>query len=187
MSKPEPIVSGSNRQIQSYIKERFERNEKALALKPSMGLGTSTSKTRITKGLACHTQEGEWEFVTDVPSEIGGSDTGPTPGVLGRAALGSYLAMGYMMWASKLGVPVDNIEIEIEADGDWGGAFGTSDSPAGYSEIRYLVRVESNAPEADIIKALDLGGEHDTYLDNFARAIPCVRSVEIIAPGETTS
>lgn len=63
--------------------------------------------------------------------------------------------------------------------------FATSNSPAGYTEIRYLVRVESDAPKADIIKVLDIGGEHDAYLDNFSRVIPCVRSVEIISSGKS--
>jgi len=171
-----------DRHNQIDIKAKFERNEKALKLKPALGFSTMVSKSRITKGLACHSKEGDWEFVTDLPTQVGGSETGPTPGVLGRAALGSCLAMGYMLWASKLEVPINNIEIEIEVDADDGGMFATSNSPAGYTEIRYLVRVESVASEADIIKVLDMGGEHDAYLDNFSRAIPCIRSVEIRKP-----
>ena len=186
MSKVETFINNPNREMQSFIKEKFERNEKALKLKPALGISTMVSKSRITKGLACHSKEGDWEFITDVPAQVGGSETGPTPGVLGRAALGSCLAMGYMMWASKLEVPIDNIEIELEVDVDDGGMFASSNSPAGYTEIRYLVRVESDAPRADIIKVLDIGGEHDTYLDNFARAIPCVRSIEIIAPAKSS-
>jgi len=35
----------------------------------------------------------------------------PTPGVLGRAALGSCLAIGYMMYAAKTGVPLAGLEV----------------------------------------------------------------------------
>jgi len=186
MSNKDSSFTENNRHNQNNIKIKFERGEKALTLKPSLGLDTLVSTTKVTKGLACHTQEGDWGIVTDMPEEIGGTDTGPTPGMLGRAALGSCLAGGFMLWASKLEVPIENLEVEVQADSDDGGVLGIEGSPAGYSEIRYLLRIESDATEAEIQKVLDKVNKHDPYLDNFARAIPCVRSVEIIAPEKSS-
>lgn len=42
----------------------------------------------------------------DMPSEMGGENSQPTPGVFGRAALGSCLAIGYKLHASKMGMPI---------------------------------------------------------------------------------
>ena len=165
---------------QSEIKFSFERVAEHLALNPERGCNTLVSTTRIIDGLACRTEEGEWTLSADLPSKAGGSNTGPTPGVLGRAALGSCLAIGYMLWASKLGVPIDSLEVEIQADSDDGALFGTSEAPPGYSEVRYYVRVQSSASEEEIFKVLDAGDKHDPYLDIFSRAIPCKRQVEIV-------
>ncbi|MFV2031821.1 MAG: OsmC family protein [Gammaproteobacteria bacterium] len=168
--------------IQSKIKTKFERSVEILTQKPDRGISTLVSTTRVIDGLACETTEGDWTLKSDMPAQVGGTETGPTPGVFGRAALGSCLAMGYMLWASKLEVPIDSLEIEVQADSDDGGMFGTSDSPAGYTEVRYIVRVTSSASEEEIYRVLDAGGEHDPYLDIFSRAIPCKRTVEINQP-----
>jgi len=187
MSKIKSSIVENKGHNQANIKDKFERGEKALTLKPALGLATMVSTTTVTNGLACHTQEGDWEIVTDMPEQIGGTNTGPTPGVLGRAALGSCLAGGFMLWASKLDVPIDNLEVEVQADSDDSGMFGINGAPAGYTEMRYLMRIQSDASEADIQKVLDKVYKHDTYLDNFERAIPCIGSVEITSPAKASS
>ncbi len=165
---------------QDDIKSKFDRNNKALTLKPSLGLGTGVSKTRIVNGLSCETIEGDWVFKADMPKQAGGYGTASSPGALGRAALGSCLAIGYMMWASKLDVIIDSLEVEIETDYDDGGLFGSSDSYPGYSEIRYLVRIKSPASSKEIEEVLDLGDKHSPFLDVFSRAQSCKRQIEII-------
>jgi len=168
-----------SQRTQAEISQKVNRITKALRLKPAIGLGTGVSIARITDGLSCTIQEGEWELQTDMPEQAGGTGCAPTPGVLGRAALGSCLAIGYMIWASKLNVPVDNLEVEVQADWDDAGTFGTADVPAGYLEVRYCVRVESSASVDDIIRLLDEGDAHSPYLDVFSRSQSCMRQVEL--------
>ncbi|WP_296705857.1 OsmC family protein [Algoriphagus sp.] len=164
---------------QKEIKTKFLRTQKALRLKPTLGLGIGISKTRIISGLSCESREGEYVFHTDMPSQVGGNGTGPTPGVLGRAALGSCLAMGYMMWASRLDVIIDSLEVQVEAHYDDGALFETSDSDPGYSEIQYIVKIKSPASKKDIDHVLNEGDKHSPYLDVFSRAQKCVRKVEL--------
>ena len=162
------------------IKTSIERVKKTLAQRPSFGLGTGISKTTVTKGLTCHVQEGDWKFVSDMTEQVGGNGTGPTPGVFGRAALGSCLAIGYMMRAAELGVSIDSLEVEVQADYDDGALFGTvQDKPPGYLEVRYAVMVDSDAPQEDILKVIDEADKHSPYLDVFSRAQKCIRQVHI--------
>lgn len=165
---------------QEQIKTKFNRVAKALSLKPSLGFGTGVSTTRITDGLACEIREGDWTLRADMPKAAGGMETGPTPGVLGRGALGSCLAIGYMLWASKLDVPIKSLEVEIRADWDDGGTFGVSDVVPGYLDVQYTVRVESDAPEEEVLKAIEAGDEHSPYLDVFSRGQTCHRKLEIL-------
>jgi uncharacterized OsmC-like protein len=165
--------------IQREIKSSFERVAQSLTLNPEKGCKTLVSTTRITEALSCQTEEGEWKMNCDLPANAGGANTGPTPGVIGRAALGSCLAIGYMLWASKLDVPIESLEIEIQAVSDDGVLFGTSDAPAGYSEVRYCIRVQSSATEEELINVFNEGDKHSPYLDIFSRGIPCKRRLEI--------
>ncbi len=164
------------------IKTAISRSIKALMLKPSLGLGTGISKTRITNGLTCEITEGNWKFTADMPESVGGHAAGPTPGVYGRAALGSCLAIGYMMYAAKANIAVEALEVEVQADYDDGALFGTTtDVQPGYLEVRYTITIESDAPEEDILKMIDEADIHSPYLDVFSRSQKCVRQVHIVS------
>jgi uncharacterized OsmC-like protein len=166
------------------LQTAFDRSSTALTLRPSLGRGTGVSRTRIHKGLTCQIEDGPWKLTADMPTSVGGDGSAPTPGVYGRAALGSCLAIGYMLWAAKLGVPITSIEVQIEADYDDGALFGVSDSPPGYLEVRYTVTVETSAPDADVQRVLDEGDAHSPYLDVFRRAQTCRREVRLASSKE---
>ncbi len=167
-------------EAQKNIKTQFERNEKTLTLKPALGIGKKVSITKLVNGLTCEIKEGDWTIKTDMPKQVGGNSSAPTPGTFGRAALGSCLASGYMMWASKLDIPIESLEIRIESDFDDGAMFGTSDALPGYSEVRYDVKIESPLSYSEINDFLDKADKHSPYLDVFSRAQPCIRNVKLI-------
>lgn len=161
----------------------FERNAKALSLKPSIGQGTAVTKVQVREGLTCEVEEGPWRFTVDMGEKSGGNNAGPNPGVLGRAALGSCLAIGYMMWAARSGLPIRSLEVEIQAEYDSRGYHGLGAVVPGYKEIRYLVRVESSAPEADVLRVLDEADAHSDYLAVFARPQKLRRELQLNAGG----
>jgi uncharacterized OsmC-like protein len=157
------------------IRTAVERSAKAVSLRPSVGQGTAVTKVRLRDGLACDIQEGPWTFLAGMTDKYGGTNEGPNPGVLGRAALGSCLALGYAMWAARLGVPIDSLEIEVHADYDVRGELGVADEVRpGYSGIRYVVTVSSPATEADIHRWLDIADRYSSWRDNLANPVPLV-------------
>lgn len=162
------------------IKTAFERNAKALTLRPAIGQGTAVTKVRVREGLTCEIEEGPWTLVADMGEKHGGNNAGPNPGVFGRAAFGSCLVMGYVRWAAKLGVPLSNIEVEVETDYDARGEFGIADVPADYTEIRYTVSIESPAPKEHILRVLDTADAHSSYYDVFRRPQKLRREVKIL-------
>jgi len=163
------------------IKVAVERTTKALSLKPSLGKSTGVSKATIKNGLTCEIQEGNWKFLADMPAQVGGNAQGPTPGVYGRAALGSCLAIGYMMAAAKKNIPINMLEVEVQADYDDGALFGTSDVFPGYSQVKYIINIESDAPEEDVLNMLNEADQHSPYLDVFSRAQDCKREVHVLS------
>lgn len=164
----------------SQIKTAIERSTKALSLKPSLGLGTGISKTKVINGLHCEITEGKWKLEADMPEGVGGNSLAPTPGVYGRAAIGSCLAIGYMMKAAVMQLPINSLEVEVQADYDDGALLGTSNADPGYSEIRYTVNIESDAPEELIFRMIEDADQHSPYLDVFTRAQTCIRKVNIV-------
>jgi uncharacterized OsmC-like protein len=162
------------------IRERLERNAKAASLRPSIGQHTGRTKVRLKPGLSCEVSDGAWTLTTGVGEKSGGSNAGPSPGVLGRGALGSCLALGYAMWAARLGVEIDALEVDVEADYDTRGELGVSDEiPPGYTQVRYTVFVTSQAPEEDVRRVLDIADRYSPYRDVFARAHDVRREVRV--------
>lgn len=167
------------------IRTAVERSVKAVSLRPSVGQGTAVTRVRLREGLACDIQEGPWTLVAGMTEKYGGTNEGPNPGVLGRAALGSCLAIGYAIWAARLGVPVDALEVEVHADYDARGELGVADDvDPGYSAVRYVVTVSSPASPEDVHRWLDTADRYSSWRDNLARALPLVgeRRVTTTAP-----
>src|SRR5687767_10890882 len=138
------------------IRTVLERNVKAVQLRPSVGQKTARTKVRLKPGLECELTEGSWRLTIAMSEKSGGTNAGPNPGVLGRGALGSCLALCYAMWAIRMEVTLDELEVEVEADYDSRGELGVSDDvPPGYRQVRYIVTVASRAPEEDVRRVLD--------------------------------
>jgi uncharacterized OsmC-like protein len=165
------------------IRTALERNARAVELRPSVGQGTAVTKVRLQPGLSCEVEEGPWKFMVGMTDKYGGSNAGPNPGVYGRGAVGSCLAIGYSMWAARLGVPITSLEVEIAADYDVRGELGVSDTVRpGYLAMRYTVTVESSAPTDDITRVLDTADRCSSWRDDIANGVPLTREVRVLVP-----
>ena len=157
------------------VAEMFEED-------PGRGRNTAVSRARIEDGLTCHVEEGRWSLVADMSEKAGGARKGPTPGVLGRAALGSCIAIGFVMEASRAGVPISSVEVEVQTDFDDGALFGVSDAPPGYLEVRYEVSVCGSASEEDLQRVATAADARSPYLDVFGRAQRTRGSLRVVRP-----
>lgn len=124
--------------------------------------GSSTGPVTTTIGLGRHT------VLTDEPASLGGQDGAPNPVEYALAGLLSCQAVTYRVWAVKLGIEVDEIDISIEGDLDVRGFFGLDEQTrAGFGEVRVAVQVSGpETPEryAELQAAVD---EHCPVLDLF--------------------
>jgi uncharacterized OsmC-like protein len=161
------------------MKEAFERTKHALELRPNTGQKTTTCSASITDGYTCLIEEGRWRLVSDLHENVGGSGLGPDPSLLGRAAFASCAAISYVQWAAVLGIKLSEVKVVVETDYDYGGYFGTNDSPAGPIEVRTLVSIESDAPESEIMSLVDKADHHSPLHSLWARPLKLNRKVEI--------
>ncbi len=161
------------------IRTTFERNVKAVKLKPAAGQSLGVSRIRVKDGTTCEIEGSGWKLTADVGKTSGGNNAGPGPGVFERAALGSCLAIGYSTWAAAMRVPINAIEVEVETKFDARGMLGVDESPPGFTSIQYKVHIESRASEAEVQKVIDTADRHSPVLDDFTRAISVERVVEV--------
>jgi uncharacterized OsmC-like protein len=166
------------------IKRTFERNKRALTLKPSMGRGTAKTKAKMVDGLHFEVEDGAWKMEVDMSEKSGGTGLAPDPGVYGRSALASCLGINYALHAAVEGLKISSLEIEVQADYDSNGNYGTLDQPPGYRQVRYVVAIEADASESEILQFVEEADKHCPYLDIFARPIDVQREVRVVASQE---
>ena len=131
------------------------------------------------EGIRVDMRVGSFEFAVDEPTSVGGTGTAPNPVQLSLAALGSCQAITYRYWAEELGLRLDAVTVNLEADFDTGaffgfpGALGTP-APSG---VHCAVTLEGPEPPErykELVAAVD---EHCPVLDLFTRSVPVERDV----------
>jgi uncharacterized OsmC-like protein len=162
------------------IRTALERNVKAVSLRPAVGRGTAVTVARLRDGLTCEISDGPWTLTSGMTAKYGGTDAGPNPGVLGRGALAACLALGYAMWAARLGLAIDDLQVEVQADYDVRGELGIDPSVRpGYLAMRYVVSVASPASEEDVRRLIDTADRHSSWRDDLANPVPLTRELRI--------
>ena len=165
---------------QAPIRSALERNVKVVGARPSVGQGVAVSRASLGPGLSCEVTEGPWRFSVGMTEKYGGVNNGPNPGVYGRGALASCLAIGYSMWAARLGVPLTSLSVEVHASYDVRGELGVDDTVRpGYGEMRCVISIESDAPEADIRRLAETAERHSSWLDDLRHPVPVTSSVQL--------
>lgn len=169
--------------VQQRIREAFLRSARAVALRPSIGQGTAVSRVRLRDGLACDIEEGPWKLSVDMPERMGGAETGPTPGVLGRAALGSCMTICYAQEAALRGIRLNALEVEVQADLDSRPELGVEGAGLGYVQVRCVVTVDADAPESEVMEMLDEADTRSSYLGVFSLPQDVRREVRFTGRG----
>ncbi|WP_214369053.1 OsmC family protein [Pseudonocardia sp. H11422] len=124
-------------------------------------------------GLRAEIRVGRHTVVVDEPPALGGEGAAPNPVETALAALLSCQVVTYRIWSAKLGIPLDDVRIDVEGDLDLRGFFGLDSAiRPGFAEVRVVVTLDGPAtPEQyrELAAAVD---EHCPVLDVFRNATP---------------
>ena len=97
----------------------------------------------------------DFQVLTDSPPDFAGYDLGPNSPELQLGVLGSCLNHSYLIQAAALEVPIDSIEVEVEAVLDPRAlSIGFESTPVYPQNISYVVKIESSASETRIEQLL---------------------------------
>jgi uncharacterized OsmC-like protein len=147
-----------------------------LAEHPEEARYTDSPATAVVEdGLRCRV-EGPHGFAlsTDMPSGVGGTASGPSPGWVARAAQAACDATVVAMRAAELGIALRRLEVVVDGESDDRGLLGMDDSvPAGPLTSRIRVRISAEGVEPGALGELvHWADEHSPVSDAFRRAVP---------------
>ena len=132
------------------------------------------------EGLTCEVPVRHHALTVDEPKSIGGGDLGPNPVEVALAALAGCQAITYRLWAAKLGVRVERIEVDVEGDMDVRGYVGMEDAVRpGPGAVRLRVRLEGPEPPERYRALAEAADAHCPLLDFTANPVPVERVLDL--------
>ncbi len=166
------------------LKDLYERKRRALVRRPSFGRTYAQAHVRLGDSLLCEVEEGAWRTRVDQSSEEGGTGSAPHPGQMMRASIAACLAMGYRLWSARLGVAIEDVEVDVLCESDARGQLGIDGVSVGWQRIVVDVRLGSRAPEADVRRVVETADRLSPLLANLSSGIERVHHLRLVAIGE---
>jgi uncharacterized OsmC-like protein len=104
---------------------------------------------------------------SDYPEIMGGRSDGPTVCEMGMASIGSCVSQTIIAYATMMGVQLDRIRVETEADVDMRGMTGISEKVRpGAQEFRLKFHIESKTASKEQLEQLyELGKRFSPAVD----------------------
>lgn len=172
----------------AQIKDLYDRKAAALARRPALGRSAGQARIRLLDGFTCQTDHGDRSFPVDLGPDDGGDDHAPHPGQLMRASVGACLAMGYRIWAARMDVPLDGVELEVTCEFDARGQLGVDAAVAiGWQTLHIAVTLVSAAPEAELRHLFAHANHLSPMLANLAPHIRQSFALTIVRPRPSTT
>jgi uncharacterized OsmC-like protein len=124
-------------------------------------------------------------FRADWPRAAGGRDSGPTPGELVLAALGSCIASTYASRAATTGIDIDELEVTLEVRVDFRGRFELASVRPGLGGVAVTVSVCSQADDAALEALGDAVRRTSPVFDTLDNPVPVGLSVNRLRNGQS--
>jgi uncharacterized OsmC-like protein len=166
------------------LKDLFERKRRAVLKRPAFARSSGQAHVRLGDDFCCEVEEGPWRTRIDQSVEGGGRGTAPHPAQMMRAALIACLAMGYRMWAARLDVAIDEVEVDVLCETDVRGQMGIADVPIGWQQIAVDVCIASPAPEADVRRVVETADRLSPLYANLSPAIRRTHRLRVYRKGD---
>jgi uncharacterized OsmC-like protein len=166
------------------LKDLYERKRRAMERRPAFGRSTGQARVRMGETMLCLVEEGVWRTRVDQSEEEGGTASAPHSGQLMRASIVACLAMGYRLWGARLGVPIDDVEVDVLCELDARGQLGIDGVPVGWQRIVVDVCIGSPAPEADVRRVVATADRLSPMLANLSATIERIHHLRVVHPEE---
>ena len=96
------------------------------------------------------------------------------------AVVAGCVAMGIKMWAARLEVDIQQVEVCFSTDVDARGQFGVCDDiPPGFERAELKIRATSDAPEGEVRNAIDSSLRYSPIIDVVKDSFPIETQIEI--------
>lgn len=132
---------------------RLQRTIDEILADPKRGALVWRASASWAGGLRVEARSRQFTMAFDEPPSVAGGDTAPGPHEAVLACYGACLIVSYALNAARLGIPLDDVRVEVEGHVDLPGFLGVAGIPTlqdlpGYKHIVARMYVRSDAEPA---------------------------------------
>jgi uncharacterized OsmC-like protein len=150
--------------LQAPIKERYKQD-------PGAAVVTLRAEGRIGEGIACKVDTGRALVEAGLHPASGGSGTQACSGDMLLEALVACAGVTLKAVATAIGVELRDARVLAEGDLDFRGTLGVAkDAPVGFREIRLRFELDTDAPEEQKKKLIELTERYCVVLQTVRHA-----------------
>jgi uncharacterized OsmC-like protein len=150
-----PVTEETPMDWQLQAKQAQLRAVSVYASRPGLAQVTQHGVAELRDGLACIYEQDGHRILIDMPTAVGGSDAGPSPGYFGRAAICSCVAIGIRMAAVREDICIHAVRVKIEQDWDNRGVLAMDGSIAPPIDTRLEIDIASPEVSQKITDLVD--------------------------------
>jgi uncharacterized OsmC-like protein len=169
--------------MSAQLQQVFNDNQSALKAHPDQAVATFAVASRGLEGLHRRVSIRDFSVDVDEPPVLGGTDRAANPVEYALAALATCQEITYRLHAAALGIPLNEVRVELKGDLDLRGFFAVEQGVRpGFGEIRGTVHLDSPASPQELERLKEFVDAHCPVLDLFRNPTP-VR-LDLAQPGD---
>lgn len=157
------------------IRSVIDATGAAVSDNPDAAVARFSASGRGADGVRTEIRVGRHSVVVDEPPALAGADAAPNPVEAALVGLLSCQVVTYRFWAVQLGIPLADVDVEVDVEGDLDvrGFFGLDSAVRpGFEDVRVVVRLSGPASDEDYRRLHATVDEHCPVLDLFRNATP---------------
>lgn len=151
MSIAETTISTEN----EILKNSLLNLIKGIQGNPESANATFRAKSKLVNGFLAEVQTRDFKFVSDEPTDLGGTDQGPNPVEYVLGAFAACQEIVIKAYATVLDIDLQSVSVEVEGQLDLHGFLNLTDQRAGFTSLNYKTTVETNEKDTKKLQLLE--------------------------------
>ncbi len=152
--------------LQAPIKERYKKDPEAAVI-------TLRAQGRIGEGIACRVDTARARVEAGLHPATGGSGLQACSGDMLLEALVACAGVTLRAVATALQIHLRDAKLTAEGDLDFRGTLGVAkDAPVGFRDIRLRFELDTDAPEEQLKKLIELTERYCVVMQTLRQSVP---------------
>lgn len=151
MSIAETTISTENRQLKNALINLI----KGVQDKPELANATFKAKSTLKDGFLADVITRDFNFISDEPTELGGTNKGPNPVEYVLGAFAACQEIVIKAYATVLDIDLQEVKVEVDGKLDLHGFLNLTEERAGFQSVSYKTTIVTNETNSGKLKLLE--------------------------------